>query len=1160
MENKKSSLENYLDTLSFMLDGASEAAFVYSIEDKRIYFTDEIDKKFNLIPMTDFSYTEEEMRKILKSDNDAVMFDFSVMTDPKRVYVRDYRLVRCDGGEMMIRCHIKVRFDDMGKRIMLMGKFSDASNIHDYDPRTGLANSRRMVDDIKVCIKRGLNGHLMVLGIDNLKSINSRYGRNYGNQIMLFVAQVLTDLSAEKIKVYGLDGDKFALLAEDAESTDEIERLYEYISEKISAKCTVSAGVVSLCDNVNDAELIYQRAENAMDQAKQNGKSTYEFFTEEIYQRQLKAYNLSEELRKSVSENFDGFYLNFQPQISGKTFEITGVEALLRYTSLTRGFVPPDEFIPILEQSGLIIDIGSWVLKNSLRQCAMWRRFLPELRVSVNVSYVQLMEDDFTDMVLSELNDAGLSGDSLTLELTESVQLQDFQSYNNAFRKLEIKGIDISIDDFGTGYSSLNYLKSIDADEVKIDRCFIMNIQHSAYNYRLLSNTVDLAHSVEIRVCCEGVETEDELLTILQVHPDMLQGYLFSKPLSIEAFENTYINTDSEEYKLVQSKKEHFCALEHRYNTENQQIAEKDTLSAIVDGMEEIVYVCSDEDEYELLYMNAAGREKTGVYDYRGKKCYEVVMNRQSPCENCRNRCQNNGEYKSWERYNEHLNCYYLHKEKKIQWHGQDARLTISIDVTEKEKLTSEIQDKFEFERNIVSCSKMLSEETDRNIAINNLLISIGEFYESDRAYLFEKVENSDKWTNTFEWCACGVAPQIDLLQEVKMSATDRWEDVFRKGESIVIDNIEDLKDVNYDEWEILSSQGIKSLIVAPVWENGNLIGFIGVDDPKKHTCNYSHISTIACFLADRLLRDNTDAEHEYMRQKEFYKALLSETVAYAEIDMESQHIISLGGLWIDYADEKSIQENDFFQIFSNKVEEHIYCEDRQMALEFYKEIVKTNKSAEFKSDDSIVIRRNIDGETHWVMLTCHIFKEDVFQKNYALIYIKDIDMQKKRELANELAATRDSLTGLYNRSAFEAEVTGHMAKDPANCGTLLLIDLDDFKGINDRLGHVEGDKALRQMANILLTTFRRKDIIGRIGGDEFLIFMKNVSDRNIIHERLTEFRTALNNASNGELRCSIGVTYIPHDDFNYGKCLENVDKALYRSKFLGKNTYSYYD
>lgn len=1107
-------------------------------------------------------------------------------------------------------------------------------------------------------------------------------------------------------------------------------------------------------------------------------------------------------MRESVTRNCEGFFLLFQPQIECENYELHGLEALLRFRSAELGIVPPNEFIPLLESTGLIVPVGHWVLKTAIEHCARWRAHLPELHISVNVSYLQFRQPGFGTQVLELLEKNGLPGSALTLEVTESMQLQDHRYFNRVFSRLQKQGVQISIDDFGTGYSSLSYLKLLSINEVKIDRCFISRIQHSAYNFRLVSNIIELARSAQIQVCCEGLETEEEFAVLHELHPHLIQGYLFAKPYDAEQFVRRFIDSTNEEFAQRQQRQDYYRSLAHRDNSHTLKIEEQERLSTIVDGMEELVYV-RDLENYDLLYMNAVGREMTGIYDYKGRKCYQVLVDRKTPCDTCTAACLNLQTYQVRERWNDYLQRHFMLKEKLIYWRGKLAGLAVSIDLTEKEITSQRLQEQLEFKQNIEDCTKMLLEETDLQKAISGLLRTIGEFYDADRAYLFELQDNRQFWDNTYEWCASGVKPEIDFLQDVPISTTKRWMELFRMGESIIIDDIEDIKEASPEEYETLAVQNITHLIVSPIWHDQRVISFIGVDNPRKHLHDVGHVQTISLFLADRILKDRTkdrlkellnlhysdilkttqlglwvirlskdgsraemyadqtmrsvlgirepltpeecyhhwysrikdgyfhyvnysvqnmintghtvelsytwnhpekgevtvrclgtrvedmgdmiclegyhreinqvDRPHflpdeksiifeynkdkrsiyfhnsrvplagtgekeedfpncwlrqgivhphflrrfaaifsdisscpelegeelllktaegtyewfkmkthylgdsqqdaktmvvildpakqeramelEFLRQKDFYRAILSESIAYAEIDMESHEILAAGGLW----EPCQKQGQDYLNTLLQCAELTAYPEDAAAYCRFLSEETLSRVMAAGKDREKIQLRCFVAGQLRWVELTGHVFRDQLTENVYALLYVQDIDARKQRELEQEKAATRDPLTQLFNRSAFQKEVMEHIARSRSDtAGALVILDLDNFKPINDTYGHAEGDRVLQQLADVLMTTFRRKDLIGRFGGDEFLIFLKDLSDKDVIDRRMQELRRNLLTANHHGCTCSAGITFVRRKDFHYETYLKEADQALYQSKKQGKNTYSY--
>lgn len=265
-------------------------------------------------------------------------------------------------------------------------------------------------------------------------------------------------------------------------------------------------------------------------------------------QRRLESLTLLEEIKYSVENDFEGFELVYQPQVKSGDYGLYGVEALLRYSSPSRGRVFPDEFIPLLEESRLIVPVGMWVLEQALLQCKAWRAIMPSLRVSVNFSPIQFEDDQIGEKIVDMLKKTGMLGSALMLELTESVQLHQSEKFSNIVKYLKAYGVGLAIDDFGTGYSNLGYLKQLEVDEVKIDRAFVNGVEVGTYNYKLIGNVLEFAKANDIHVCCEGVETTDELAVLEALQPDLIQGYLFDRPRSVADIEASYLDESHEAY------------------------------------------------------------------------------------------------------------------------------------------------------------------------------------------------------------------------------------------------------------------------------------------------------------------------------------------------------------------------------------------------------------------------------------------------------------------------------------------------------------------------------------------------------------------------------------------------------------------------------------
>lgn len=246
--------------------------------------------------------------------------------------------------------------------------------------------------------------------------------------------------------------------------------------------------------------------------------------------------DIEQEIIQAVSHQCQGFFLEYQPQVASETLTVTGAEALLRFRCSCGRVLPPAAFIPFLEASGLMIPVGNWVLRTALQQCRKWREQNADFRISVNLSFVQLKSSHIQKTVLDILNETGLPGSALDIEVTEGMALQDFPTLNAVFRVWQESGIKISLDDFGTGYSNLNWLKHLQIDQIKIDRSFIEGLKQNTSDFRLLSGMIQLAKTNSIQVCCEGVETKEEWEALKLLSPALYQGYLFSGPLLPDVF------------------------------------------------------------------------------------------------------------------------------------------------------------------------------------------------------------------------------------------------------------------------------------------------------------------------------------------------------------------------------------------------------------------------------------------------------------------------------------------------------------------------------------------------------------------------------------------------------------------------------------------------
>ncbi len=420
-----------------------------------------------------------------------------------------------------------------------------------YDPLTRLPNRRLLLDRLHQALasssRNGRNGALLFIDLDNFKTLNDTLGHDVGDLLLQQVAHRLTACVREGDTVARLGGDEFVVMLEDlSASRPEAASRAEGVAEKILAslnrryllaghqhRSTPSIGVTLYGEQRETVEELLKRADLAMYQAKSAGRNAVRFFDPEMQAAVIARAEIEVDLRLGLKQK--RFLLHYQPQVD-ETGRMTGVEALVRWRHPRRGMVPPDEFIPIAEESGLIVPLGQWVLQAACAQLVAWAgdEGKRHLTVAVNVSAHQFRHPDFVGQVLSALETSGADPHKLKLELTESLLLDDVEDVIGKMAMLKARGVGFSLDDFGTGYSSLSYLKRLPLEQLKIDKFFVNNVLTDTDGAAIARTIVALAHSMDLKVIAEGVETEEQHGFLAGEGCQAFQGYLFGRPMPAE--------------------------------------------------------------------------------------------------------------------------------------------------------------------------------------------------------------------------------------------------------------------------------------------------------------------------------------------------------------------------------------------------------------------------------------------------------------------------------------------------------------------------------------------------------------------------------------------------------------------------------------------------
>ncbi len=410
-----------------------------------------------------------------------------------------------------------------------------------YDSLTNLPNPTLFRDRLTHELSNSGANKLatIFISLDRFKNINDTLGYAIGEELLERVSRRLSKIVPKTDTLAYFGGSEFALLLREVGDIEDITKVLQSIKETFAApfKCgvhelfiTTSFGVSLFPVDGEDCQTLLKNSGAALCQAQQDGGDSYQFFTADMQEKAFKRLSLESSLHRAFER--DEFVLYYQPQICSLTDRITGVEALVRWRHPELGLVPPNDFIPIAEDTGMIVPLGEWVLEAACRQNAAWQKagFAP-VRMAVNLSLRQFQQSDLIETINRILTETELEPSYLELELTESLVMCDAGRTIEMLRQLRARGIKISIDDFGTGYSSLSHLKDIPLDALKIDRSFVRDMMTDRNIVAIVKSIIALAHNFKLKVIAEGVETEDQALFLRQLGCDEMQGYLFGKPL-----------------------------------------------------------------------------------------------------------------------------------------------------------------------------------------------------------------------------------------------------------------------------------------------------------------------------------------------------------------------------------------------------------------------------------------------------------------------------------------------------------------------------------------------------------------------------------------------------------------------------------------------------
>lgn len=548
------SLEQIISVIEVLQKSSDSYLFIMDLNEDIYMISEKATKRFPFDTTVIENCTEMLKQVVYPSDYAMVEADIvKCASGDQDSHALEYRWFDRKGKVVWINCKGTVIVGPEGHRL-LIGRVSELGKKAKADNVTGLRREVRFRLDAEAILRdRPQSVHYMMrIGIDNFKEINEKEGLEAGDEVLQELAECIVASVDESVDVYRLLADEFMIM--DASTNDSVgaKTVYNRIKRKVTQTVrqkeysrfyTISAGVMEEGFEDKTADEILRLTEFALNEAKRNGRNQMAVFDQENYNEYLRRLDIRKAMRRDVNNDFNGFQVFYQPIVKAPDFQVVGAEALLRWGNERYGNVSPAVFIPILEESGLIIPVGRYVLREAARTCKKWRESIGDFKIHVNLSYVQVHKSDLMKDVETCIEEVGLEPDSLVLELTESGYIETNDRIKEIFSELKDKNIDLALDDFGTGYSNMRYLKEIEAKTVKIDRSFVIQALQNEHDYNIISHIIDMVHSLGSSVCMEGIEQSDELDKMMKTHPDMIQGYYFGKPSSEDQFENQFLQT-----------------------------------------------------------------------------------------------------------------------------------------------------------------------------------------------------------------------------------------------------------------------------------------------------------------------------------------------------------------------------------------------------------------------------------------------------------------------------------------------------------------------------------------------------------------------------------------------------------------------------------------
>lgn len=1041
----------------------------------------------------------------------------------------EYRLMRRNGNYQQYQCdfwRLSSECNDLD--VCLAGRITDSDGLQMSDPVTSLPSNFDFSRTLDNLIAQKLCGIVLMIGIDNFKTFNEMYSYAFGNHVLCLCAAVIRRMLPLHCSLFRSDGDGFFILSAPREVSEVQEWFLQVqkalqrpqLVDGITVNFTISAGMCSFPKDGDNTDEIYRIATLTLQSAKADGKNRLVCYSNELEAKYGIQSRLLAHLRESIAQGFKYFSVYYQPLVLAETGELTGCEALLRWRHPDFLDIPIETCVNCLEESGLIIELGEWILRTAVKQCAKWVRFAPHFCININVACQQFEKPDFQFTVMNILNEYHVDPENIILELTESGRVQNAEKVGQVFDFLRSQRIRIAFDDFGTGYASLDIFRKLSADELKIDRSFLERITYNITDQALVTTLINLCHKMNMLVCVEGIESAELENIIRQMKPDFLQGYYYDLPLTANAFETKYFLELTSHLSSTPSKIQPELKNSMAYSpfVPAQPLVMDDIINHAYAG----IFQTGLDQEFTFLTCNEGYRRMLG---YTSTEIDRKFKNRALGFVHPDDITYVNEEIRRQLGEGDTVTIEFriVRKDNTPIWivgtgnvyhspNGSSSLIIVIIDNDKAKRRQLEQMKKFEYYRKV----------------LNNLPTGV------------KMVHNDSDFT--IDYISPGFLDMMGYTEEEIQTRFD--------GKYINLIYPDDRETVFNDIVTQLKKSDIVTMRYRTICKDGTLpwvetVSRLcppdadGIERACSSVVDVSQITAASPAANNRALNIAARYETAVYQWGEFLFELNYKTNHFNF----SQNFLKL------FCIEPHQELSDILML--------IYEEDRNAFMSALKQCSLGI------TPDAMDLRLNLPGGTQrWFSLVFSSPEKlgDVVVS--VLGKFTDVDKEKREHERLVMQVRHDSLTGLYTKSATESMIREQLSAYPDLRYALFMLDVDGFKHINDRIGHFSGDVILRQLSDTLRSLFRQTDIVGRVGGDEFMIFITCGDEEETVIEKAERIlktvhqKAFLPEETGMSLTLSIGISRCPENGTNFYDLFRNADSALYRAKELGHDRY----